>query len=315
MLNAGSIPDNGSHMAIPAYQTLMLPLLRLASDRKEHQLRAVTETLADEFSLTDEERNELLPSGNQAVFANRVGWARTYLKQAGLVDSPRRGIFRITQRGLDLLQERPIRVDVRLLERFPEFLEFRNRRRERESTSTPALTEAGETPEDSLAAAYQTLRADLEAELLQQVKESSPAFFERLVVELLVKMGYGGSRQDAGRAIGRTGDGGIDGIINEDRLGLDVIYVQAKRWDTTVGRPEIQRFAGALQGQRARKGVFITTSSFSQDAEEYASRIDSRIILIDGARLTRLMVDHNVGVSTVGVYEVKKIDSDFFAEG
>jgi restriction system protein len=177
------------------------------------------------------------------------------------------------------------------------------------------LTASGETPEDSLAAAYQTLRADLEAELLKQVKDSSPTFFERLVVELLVKMGYGGSRQEAGRAIGRSGDGGIDGIINEDRLGLDVIYVQAKRWDTTIGRPEMQRFAGALQGQRARKGVFITTSSFSQDAEEYASRIEARIILIDGARLTRLMVGQNVGVSTAGVYEVKKIDSDFFTEG
>jgi restriction system protein len=222
---------------------------------------------------------------------------------------------RITQRGLAFLQEKPLRVDVKLLERFPEFLEFRNRRRDRESPSIPAFTESGETPEDALAAAYQTLRADLEAELLQQVKESSPAFFERLVVDLLVKMGYGGSRQDAGRAVGRSGDGGIDGIINEDRLGLDVIYIQAKRWDTTVGRPEIQRFAGALQGQPARKGVFITTSSFSPDAEEYAARIDSRIILIDGARLTRLMVDHSVGVSTVGVYEVKKIDSDFFTEG
>ena len=204
---------------------------------------------------------------------------------------------------------------MKLLERFPEFLEFRNRRRDRASASTPALTELGGTPEDSLAAAYETLRADLEAELLQQVKESSPAFFERLVVDLLVKMGYGGTRQDAGRAIGRSGDGGIDGIINEDRLGLDVIYIQAKRWDTTVGRPEIQRFAGALQGQRARKDVFITTSSFSQEAEEYASRIDSRIILIDGARLSQLMVDHHVGVSTVGVYEVKKINSDYFTEG
>jgi restriction system protein len=302
-------------MAIPDYQALMLPLLRFVSDRKEHPLRAVIEILAEEFALSSEERNELLPSGSQFVFANRVGWARTYLKQAGLMDSPRRGMCRITQRGLDFLQEKPPRVDVKLLERFPEFLEFRNRRRERESPSIPAFTESGETPEDALAAAYQTLRAALEAELLQQIKESSPAFFERLVVDLLVKMGYGGSRQDAGRAIGRSGDGGIDGIINEDRLGLDVIYIQAKRWDTTVGRPEIQRFAGALQGQRARKGVFITTSNFSQDAEEYAARIDSRIILIDGARLTRLMVDHNVGVSTVGVYEVKKIDSDFFTEG
>jgi restriction system protein len=302
-------------MAIPDYQTLMLPLLRVASDLKEHQLRAVTETLADEFALSSDERSELLPSGSQSVFANRVGWARTYLKQAGLIDSPRRGFFRITPRGLNLLQERPIQIDVNLLERFPEFLEFRARRREKESASTPDLTASGETPEDALAAAYQTLRADLEAELLQQVKDSSPAFFERLVVELLVKMGYGGSRQDAGRAIGRSGDGGIDGIINEDRLGLDVIYVQAKHWDTTVGRPEIQRFAGALQGQRARKGVFITTSSFTQEAEDYASRIDSRIILINGARLTRLMVGHNVGVATAGVYEVKKIDADFFTEG
>jgi restriction system protein len=224
VLNASSISVDGSHMTIPDYQTLMLPLLRLASDRKEHQLRAVTEILADEFALSSEERNELLPSGSQFVFANRVGWARTYLKQAGLIDSPRRGFFRITQRGLNLLQEMPLRLDVNLLERFPEFLEFRARRRDRESASTQALTESAETPEDSLAAAYQTLRADLEAELLQQVKDSSPTFFERLVVELLVKMGYGGSRQDAGRAIGRSGDGGIDGIINEDRLGLDVIY-------------------------------------------------------------------------------------------
>jgi len=293
----------------------MLPLLRLASDRQEHQLRTVIEILADEFSLTNEERNELLPSGSQAVFANRVGWARTYLKQAALIDASRRGSFRITQRGIDLLRDKPLRIDVKLLERFSEFLEFRNRRRERESASTPTFIESSETPEDSLAAAYKALHTDLEAELLQQVKESSPAFFERLVVDLLVKMGYGGTRQDAGRAIGRSGDGGIDGIINEDRLGLDVIYIQAKRWDTGVGRPEIQRFAGALQGQRARKGVFITTSSFSQDAEEYASRIDSRIILIDGARLARLMVDHNVGVSTVGVYEVKKIPSDYFTEG
>jgi restriction system protein len=302
-------------MPIPDFQTLMLPLLQLASDRQEHQLRTAIETLADEFSLTNEERNEVLPSGSQAVFANRVGWARTYLKQAGLIDASRRGSFRITQRGIDLLGDRPVRVDVKLLERFSEFLEFRNRRRERESASILTFTEAGETPEDSLAAAYKALHTDLEAELLQQVKESSPAFFERLVVDLLVKMGYGGTRQDAGRAIGRSGDGGIDGIINEDRLGLDVIYIQAKRWDTRVGRPEIQRFAGALQGQRARKGVFITTSSFSQDAEEYASRIDSRIILIDGARLARLMLDHNVGVSTVGVYEVKKINSDYFTEG
>ena len=203
-------------------------------------------------------------------------------------------------------------MDAKLLERFPQFQEFRNRRRDKVATPTESIADSAQTPEDSLAVAYRKLRDDIEAELLQQVRDSSPAFFEKLVVDLLVKMGYGGSRQDAGCAIGRSGDGGIDGIINEDRLGLDVIYVQAKRWDATVGRPEIQRFAGALQGQRARKGVFITTSGFSQDAEEYAARIDSRIILMDGARLARLMVDFNVGVSTEGVYEVKKINSDYF---
>ncbi|RMH34265.1 MAG: restriction endonuclease [Nitrospirae bacterium] len=299
-------------MPIPDYQTLMMPLLRLAADRREHQVREAVEHLADAFSLTKEERNEMLPSGTQPLFANRVGWARTYLKQAGLLETPRRGTFRITDRGLALLQEHPDRIDVKLLERYPEFLAFRNRRRVTNADASISEGETRETPEDTLAAAYRQLRTDLEADLLDQVKASSPSFFEKLVIDLLVAMGYGGNRQDAGRAIGQSGDGGIDGMINEDRLGLDVIYVQAKRWDSTVGRPEIQKFAGALQGQRARKGVFITTSNFSQEALDYATRIDSRIILIDGARLAKLMVDHNVGVSVVGAYEVKKIDSDYF---
>jgi restriction system protein len=302
-------------MSVPDYQTIMLPLLQLASDNREHQLREATETLADQFSLTNDERNELLPSGIRTVFSDRVSWARTYLKQAGLLSCPHRGSFRITNTGFDLLQEGPKSIDVKLLERYPSFLEFRNRRRDSDSTPLETLSESGETPEDALADAYRKLRGTPEAELLQQIEESSPTFFEQLVVDLLVKMGYGGSRQDAGRAIGRIGDGGIDGIINEDRLGSDVIYIQAKRWDVTVGRPEIQRFAGALQGQRARKGVFITTSEFSKDAQEYASRIDSRIILIDGARLANLLVDYNVGVSLVGAYEVKKLDLDYFTGG
>jgi restriction system protein len=301
-------------VAIPDYQTIMLPLLQMASDGRERELREATDNLADQFSLTDEERNEMLPSGNQLLFANRVNWARTYLKQAGLLTNPRRGAFKITDSGQTLVKENPTKIDVKLLERYSSFLEFRNRRRDREFLTTQPAIESDDTPEDSLAVAYRKLRGDLEAELLQQVKESSPSFFERVVVDLLVKMGYGGSREDAGRAIGRSGDGGIDGIIDEDRLGLDVVYIQAKRWDSTVGRPEIQRFAGALQGQRARKGVFITTSSFSQDAEEYASRIESRIVLIDGARLSRLMVDHNIGVSVTGIYEIKKIDLDYFTE-
>jgi restriction system protein len=259
-----------------------------------------------------------LPSGTQPLFHNRVGWARTYLKNAGLLRSSKRGLFQITEPGRALLAENPKRIDVALLDRYEAFRDFRSRRREKaeepEAPSTPIQPEpvAEETPEEALARAYGKLRRNIEVELLEQVKAASPAFFERVVIDLLVAMGYGGSRQDAGRAIGRSGDEGIDGIIKEDKLGLDAIYVQAKRWDATVGRPEIQKFAGALQGQRANKGVFITTSEFSSDAEDYASRITSKIILIDGERLATLMVDHNVGVNAVGVYELKRIDSDYF---
>ncbi len=302
-------------MPIPDYQSIMLPILRLASDGQEHRFRDAVETLADEFGLTDGERAQLLPSGTAPVFDNRVGWARTYLKQARLVRSTKRGMFQITERGQQLLAKSPRHIDVGLLDQYEEFRAFRSRRRERaETTISPQEPEpiANQTPEDALAAAYVKLRKNLEADLLDQVKAASPAFFERLLIDLLVSMGYGGSRQDAGRAIGRSGDGGIDGIIKEDRLGLDVIYVQAKRWDATVGRPEIQKFAGALQGQRPNKGVFITTSEFSREAEEYASVISSKIILIDGESLAALMVDHNVGVAPVGVYELKRIDSDYF---
>lgn len=303
-------------MAIPDYQTLMLPVLKLASDGKEHKFSQAVEELANKFSLTTEERNELLPSGSQAVFNNRVGWARSYLKQAGLLASPKRGFFTITPKGTDLLSTNPTRINASTLEKYPEFIEFRNRKKdksENESETVPSFEqESTLTPEDALASAYNKLSSALESEILSSVKEASPSFFERVVVDLLVKMGYGGNRHDAGRALGKSGDGGIDGIINEDRLGLDVIYIQAKRWEGVVGRPEIQKFAGALQGQRARKGVFITTSSFTKEAKEYASVIDSKIILIDGENLSKLMAEHNVGVSIVGQYEVKKLDSDYF---
>lgn len=305
-------------VAIPDYQTLMLPVLKLATDGAEHKFSHAVELLAEEFSLSTEERNELLPSGSQAVFNNRVGWARSYLKQAGLLSSPKRGFFTITPKGGALLAKNPERVDISILEQYPEFLEFRNRKKDKGENEKPeetsAVSASSQTPEDALASAYSTLRKDLESEILSSVKEASPSFFERLVVDLLVRMGYGGNRQDAGKALGKSGDGGIDGIINEDRLGLDVIFIQAKRWESTVGRPEIQKFAGALQGQRARKGVFITTSSFTKEAQEYASLIESKIILIDGDHLSRLMAEHNIGVSTVGQYEVKKLDSDYFNE-
>ncbi|MGZ5224669.1 MAG: restriction endonuclease, partial [Burkholderiales bacterium] len=242
-------------------------------------------------------------------------WARTYLKKAGLIESTRRAYFRIAERGRSVLAKNPTRIDVKFLEQFPEFVAFRDLRREQVDDKPPALAAGTEaTPEEALDAAYQRLRIDLESELLDQVKAASPAFFERLVVELLVRMGYGGTLRDAGQAVGKSGDGGIDGIIKEDLLGLDVIYIQAKKWEGTVGRPEIQKFAGALQGHRARKGVFITTSAFSSDAIEFAVRIDSKIVLIDGAMLARYMIDNDVGVSAYRSYQVKKIDSDYFSE-
>ena len=303
-------------MAIPTYQTLMLPVLKMAADGVEHKFSHAVEALADQFNLSTEERSELLPSGSQAVFNNRVGWARSYLKQAGLLTSPKRGFFAITQTGKELLATKLEKIDISVLEKYPEFIEFKNRKKDKSGNETQVdistEQESNLTPEDALASAYKQLRSALESEVLSSVKETSPSFFERLVVDLLVKMGYGGSRQDAGKALGKSGDGGIDGIINEDRLGLDVIYIQAKRWEGSVGRPEIQKFAGALQGQRARKGVFITTSFFTKEAIEYAALIESKIILIDGAHLSRLMAEHNVGVSTVGQYEVKKLDSDYF---
>ena len=305
-------------MAIPDYQTLMLPLLRLAADRQEHRFRDAVETLTQEFSLSDKERTELLPSGSQPLFNNRVGWARTYLKQAGLLESPRRGFFKLAQAGLELLESNPSEVNNSLLETYPAFIEFRNRRKELtddQPVATGAEISSKESPEDALASAYRKLRADIESELLDTIKQASPSFFEQVVIDLLVQMGYGGNRQDAASAVGRSGDEGIDGIINEDRLGLDVIYIQAKRWEGTVGRPEIQKFAGALQGQRAKKGIFITTSTFSREATDFAGSIDTRVILIDGSRLAKLMIDHNVGVSSVGIYEVKKIDADYFEAG
>lgn len=302
-------------MAIPDYQSVMLPLLRFASDGNEHTLREAVEQLAEQFNLTEEEKKELLPSGSQFTFVNRVSWARTFMNKAALLESTRRGCFRITQRGREVLSRNLAEINVKYLDQFPEFIEFKTKSRETKQTTEIVVTESLQTPGELLESAYQKLREDLAVELLKTVKECSPAFFERLVIDVLVKMGYGGSRKEAGKAIGRSGDEGIDGIINEDRLGLDVIYIQAKRWQAPIGRPEIQKFAGALQGHRANKGIFITTSSFTRDAEDYVAKINSKIVLVDGEQLSQLMIDHNVGVTPVTSYETKKIDSDYFIEG
>ncbi len=304
-------------MAIPDYESIMLPLLKYLTDNEEHSLREAIESMARHFGLTPDERNELLPSGRQAVFDNRVGWARTYMKKAGLVESTRRAHFRITDGGRKVLGDKPASITNKYLDQFDEFRTFRALRHEKKPqvAGGGSPVEAVNTPEEALESAYESVRADLGAEMLEQLKKSPPGMFEKTVVELLVKMGYGGSLKDAGEAIGRSGDEGIDGMIKEDRLGLDAIYIQAKRWDNTVGRPEVQKFAGALQGQRARKGIFITTSDFTKEARDYASRIDSRIILVDGKQLCQYMIECNVGVTPVSTYEIKKIDYDFFAEG
>jgi restriction system protein len=302
-------------MAIPDYQSLMLPLLRYAEDRQEHSFQDAVTTLSDLFDLTDDERRQPLPSGVQPLIHNRVGWARTYLKKAGLLESTRRGFFVVTALGLEVLASRPNRIDVKFLKQFEKFVEFQTTKKI-DSVSEGDISESPtQTPEETLQNAHKLLTAELSDEILDLLMKCSPAFFERLVVELLVAMGYGGSMKEAGQALGKSGDGGIDGIIKEDRLGLDIIYIQAKRWEGVVGRPEIQKFAGALQGKRSRKGVFLTTSSFSKEATEFASLIESKIILIDGARLTELMIEHNIGVTPVEKYEVKRVDSDYFTEG
>lgn len=299
-------------MAIPTYDACMLPLLRFYADGQEHSKREAVSFLADHFSLTADERQQLKPDGRQALFDNRVGWAQTYLRKSGLIENTKWGFSRITTRGKTTLSENPAKLDKTQLSKFPEFREFTSR--PTVDNPAPSLQSDRETPEEVLESAFLTIREALVAELLQQVHACSPSFFENLVVEVLVKMGYGGNRQDAGRAIGGQNDGGIDGIIKEDKLGLDTIYIQAKRWESTVGRPEIQKFVGALTGQRARKGVFITTSDFTREAEDYVSRIDTKVVLIDGKTLAHLMIEHDVGVSVTNSYKVKKIDSDYFME-
>jgi len=300
-------------MAIPNYQSIMLPLLQALADGELHPLADLRERLGAHFSLTPDEREEMLPSGNQSVFDNRLGWARTYLKQAGLVDAVRRGVFRITDRGRALLENPPAQITAKFLERYPEFIEFRDRGKGR-NKNEPAEAVTTETPDETIEAAYGQLREELVAELRSQLDSVSWRFFERLVIDVLVAMGYGGSRAEAGRAFQKGSDEGIDGTIKEDRLGLDIIYVQAKRWakGSMVGRPEVQKFAGALQGKRARKGVFITTADFSDEARQYVQYIDSKIILINGQELAELMIDHNVGVSASATYVIKKLDTDYF---
>lgn len=302
-------------MAVPGFQEFMLPLLDLTFDGREHSYPATIDALATRLHLTEADRAELLPSGRRARLDDRITWAVVYLRQAGLLESRQRGVFQITDRGRQVLRARPARIDISFLNQYPEFVEFRRGPSgHRVDNRTEHVEETGQTPAEVLEASYLTLRQELALDLLQRVKAAPARFFEQLLVDLLVAMGYGGSRSDAGQAIGQSGDEGIDGIIKEDKLGLDVVYVQAKRWDSTVGRPLVQAFAGSLEGQRARKGVLLTTSQFSQDAREYVSRIEKKIVLIDGEQLAQFMIDFGVGVAEVASYVVKKVDLDYFGE-
>lgn len=301
-------------MSIPDYQTLLLPLLRLAAADKAKTLIEAEELLANEFSLTETERIQRLPSGQQTVLRNRTGWASFYLTRAGLLDKPKRGVFYATQAGRKLAASDVTSLSLDELLGIPQFAEFYMRKPSAAPAESTSPTASEKTPDESLQEAYDALRAELASELKDRLHGGSPEFFEQFVVDLLVAMGYGGSRQDAGERIGKSGDGGIDGIIKEDRLGLDTIYIQAKRWQGSVGRPEIQKFVGALQGQRARKGVFITTSTFSNDARSYVDNIDTKVVLLDGDQIAELMIDHGVGVTPVSTFIVKRVDSDYFEE-
>ncbi len=307
---------------IPDYQSLMLPLLKFISDGQTHSTQDAVIILSKEFNLTDEDLNEWLPSKKQKTFHNRVHWAKAHLKMSGALENISKGNFKITDKGKLILAKNPPSINVKyLMKLFPDYEErinsFRYKKkgdRVDSAFDNEKEEELKETPEELIESGYQKIRKSLENELLFKLKSVDPYFFEKIVVELLVKMGYGGSIQDAGRAIGKRGDEGIDGIIKEDKLGLDVIYIQAKRWEGVVGRPEIQKFVGALAGQRAKKGVFITTSFFTKEAMDYALQMDTKIVLIDGEKLAQYMIDYNLGVSVQNTYEIKKIDSDYFEE-
>lgn len=308
-------------MPVPDFQSLMLPVLR-ATAHGEIDSAELRNRVANDVGLSVADLAEMLPSGRQTTFANRVAWANVFLQRARLIERARRGIYRITENGKKVLSNEPARIDIRFLEQFPVFVEWRRPDTSHrsdvvlETDLVAASSYDSATPEERIDRTHRELTAALESDLLDRVREMSPAFFEALIIDLLIAMGYGGGRGEMGKAVGRSGDEGLDGIIREDALGLDVVYMQAKRYahGSAVGRPEIQNFAGSLDGVRATKGIFISTSTFTSGAKEFVDRIAKRIILIDGPELARLMVEHKVGVRVRAVYDIKKIDEDYFTE-
>jgi restriction system protein len=304
-------------MAVPDFQSLMLPVLRYLADGTARKSAEIRNAMSSEFKLTDTDRNELLPSGSDTRFDNNVSWALSYLTMAILTEKPSRGIFKISNRGMEALKEAPKRIDMKYLNRFPEYAEKRKRAQHSNEPTIETTIEGPQqqTPEELIGAGYLQIRDALAKDILTSVKSCSPRFFERLVVELLLKMGYGGSREDAGQVIGKSGDGGIDGVIKEDKLGLDIVYIKAKRWEGAVSAGSVRDFSGSLDYHGAKKGVFITTSSFTNDAKQYVGKTgEKKIVLLDGYELAQLMIDYNIGVSTVATYELKRIDSDYFED-
>jgi restriction system protein len=301
-------------MPVPDFQSLFIPVLRSTADGNEHSMAELRGRIAADLKLTPEDISQKFPRSGETVFANRTAWSATYLSKAGALERIKRGVLRITERGRELLALNLPRLTIQNLSKYPEFVAYYKGTQEGGDEDQGIKPEKTQTPEEQLADAYKVLRDSLANDVLETVKKASPAFFEELVVDLLVAMGYGGSVEDAGKAVGKSGDGGIDGIIKEDKLGLDVVYVQAKRWSNSVGRPVVQAFAGSLEGVRARKGVLITTSYFSQDALDYIHKIEKRIVLIDGQQLADLMIEHDVGVNVSVTYKVKRLDSDYFEE-
>ena len=302
-------------MAVPDFQAVMLPFLETLQDGKERTMRELTEQLALQFKLTEEERKEHLPSGPQSLFYNRVAWAKSHLKNAGLIDNPIRGKVSLSEEGRKVLSTKPSTINCKFLKQFPSYLKFIGHSTGNDAgDQAETVIESTQTPLELMDASFNTLQKTTADELLARLQACSPAFFERVVVRLLRAMGYGGVTGDAS-VTGKSGDGGIDGIIKEDKLGLDVVCIQAKRWDGSVGRPVIQGFVGSMDYVRAKKGVILTTSQFTKDALSFVDRIEGKkVVLIDGSTLANLMIEHNVGVNPTKLYELKEVSNDFFDE-
>ena len=301
-------------MALPTFQQLMLPTLeRLCAHRDAVLVVQLEDEVAKALRLSTEELARVLPSGQQSVFSNRLNWARSYLAKAGLLESPRRGAYRATERARKLVAERPAEIDLEVLSRYPEFVAWREAQKAAGVVGAP---DERDSPEEMIARTTEAINVELARELMLRVRSCTPAFFERLIVDLLVKMGYGGGRAEMGKALGRSGDGGLDGVIKEDELGLDVVYVQAKRWapESPVPLREVRDFLGSLEGHHASKGVFVTTSHFPTSAYDFVSRVSKRVVLVDGVELSALMMRHKLGVRTKDVYEIKRIDEGYFNE-